>query len=456
MVFTSSFFDLFLGNSYSKNPIFRRTTFAGNLNFLKNLPLLRTRAHNDIRQRRERLQVRIAIRSEHPNIAKAFYRRKISFLASWLLIMTTQALGFGWAGLIRKYVVICGGPLTSSRFLFSDKDKLSKLLTTLKDPNVTNIDDDFEDPQSCNLYVVDICDNMRVVKEVKKYRTLGLEFYKSELSFPLDLAPIYSTATFLHANPLETACYNLHTVVTASKQLQLLHGEEFNKYKTLGLEFYKSELSFPLDSAPIYSGRAACDETGAAKFLHANPLETVCYSLHTVVTVVTASKQLQLLHGFRVLNSALQMLAISQRCWLARRSYPNFMETVQRDITHSMCAILVDWLVKVYILKELQGKVVTIGMRGNVVVESSLLDTVMLGVPVLCIVGSLKEYKVWGLQLLAKFENSYWSLYCKEAPCLGQKSHANKGKDGTSPPEEGAGVAIRESSEAIAEGGGVA
>ncbi|ONH90786.1 hypothetical protein PRUPE_8G074200 [Prunus persica] len=39
------------------------------------------------------------------NIIKAFYRRKISLLASWLLIITTQVLGYGWAGLLRKYVV---------------------------------------------------------------------------------------------------------------------------------------------------------------------------------------------------------------------------------------------------------------------------------------------------------------------------------------------------------------
>ncbi|PKA53252.1 Oligopeptide transporter 4 [Apostasia shenzhenica] len=39
------------------------------------------------------------------NIIKAFYRRKISFVASWLLIITTQVLGYGWAGLMRKYVV---------------------------------------------------------------------------------------------------------------------------------------------------------------------------------------------------------------------------------------------------------------------------------------------------------------------------------------------------------------
>ncbi|XP_074275815.1 oligopeptide transporter 4-like [Silene latifolia] len=39
------------------------------------------------------------------NIIKAFYKREISFLAGWLLIITTQVLGYGWAGLMRKYVV---------------------------------------------------------------------------------------------------------------------------------------------------------------------------------------------------------------------------------------------------------------------------------------------------------------------------------------------------------------
>ncbi|KAL3515453.1 hypothetical protein ACH5RR_022355 [Cinchona calisaya] len=39
------------------------------------------------------------------NIIIAFYKRKISFLASWLLVITTQVLGYGWAGLLRKYVV---------------------------------------------------------------------------------------------------------------------------------------------------------------------------------------------------------------------------------------------------------------------------------------------------------------------------------------------------------------
>ncbi|CAH9105194.1 unnamed protein product [Cuscuta epithymum] len=35
----------------------------------------------------------------------AFYRRSISFYTGWLLIITTQVLGYGWAGLLRKYVV---------------------------------------------------------------------------------------------------------------------------------------------------------------------------------------------------------------------------------------------------------------------------------------------------------------------------------------------------------------
>ncbi|KAJ8645518.1 hypothetical protein MRB53_007266 [Persea americana] len=39
------------------------------------------------------------------NIIKAFYGRSISFLASWILIVTTQVLGYGWAGMMRKYVV---------------------------------------------------------------------------------------------------------------------------------------------------------------------------------------------------------------------------------------------------------------------------------------------------------------------------------------------------------------
>ncbi|KAL5705507.1 oligopeptide transporter 4 [Ranunculus cassubicifolius] len=38
-------------------------------------------------------------------IIKAFYHREITILASWLLIITTQVLGYGWAGILRKYVV---------------------------------------------------------------------------------------------------------------------------------------------------------------------------------------------------------------------------------------------------------------------------------------------------------------------------------------------------------------
>ncbi|KAG0474764.1 hypothetical protein HPP92_014450 [Vanilla planifolia] len=38
-------------------------------------------------------------------IIKAFYHRSISFVSSWILIITTQVLGYGWAGLMRKYVV---------------------------------------------------------------------------------------------------------------------------------------------------------------------------------------------------------------------------------------------------------------------------------------------------------------------------------------------------------------
>ncbi|CAN6280599.1 unnamed protein product [Urochloa humidicola] len=39
------------------------------------------------------------------DIIRAFYRRSISFFPAWLLIITTQVLGYGWAGLMRRYVV---------------------------------------------------------------------------------------------------------------------------------------------------------------------------------------------------------------------------------------------------------------------------------------------------------------------------------------------------------------
>ncbi|XP_009795358.1 oligopeptide transporter 2-like [Nicotiana sylvestris] len=39
------------------------------------------------------------------DITKAFYFRNISFLAGWILVIATQVLGYGWAGIMRKYVV---------------------------------------------------------------------------------------------------------------------------------------------------------------------------------------------------------------------------------------------------------------------------------------------------------------------------------------------------------------
>lgn len=49
------------------------------------------------------------------------------------------------------------------------KDNLPKLLTALKDPDITNIDDDdLEDPQSCSLYAADIYDTMRVAELARR------------------------------------------------------------------------------------------------------------------------------------------------------------------------------------------------------------------------------------------------------------------------------------------------
>lgn len=39
------------------------------------------------------------------NIVKAFYKRNISFMTGLFIILTTQVLGYGWAGLFRKYLV---------------------------------------------------------------------------------------------------------------------------------------------------------------------------------------------------------------------------------------------------------------------------------------------------------------------------------------------------------------
>ncbi|XP_019175060.1 PREDICTED: oligopeptide transporter 2-like [Ipomoea nil] len=39
------------------------------------------------------------------DIIKAFYMRNISFFTGWILVTTTQLLGYGWAGMMRKYVI---------------------------------------------------------------------------------------------------------------------------------------------------------------------------------------------------------------------------------------------------------------------------------------------------------------------------------------------------------------
>ncbi|KAI3897024.1 hypothetical protein MKX03_015848 [Papaver bracteatum] len=57
----------------------------------------------------------------------AFYGRDISFLAGWLLIITTQVLGYGWAGLLRKYVLIFGGRVPSFKALHEkDTNRMSR------------------------------------------------------------------------------------------------------------------------------------------------------------------------------------------------------------------------------------------------------------------------------------------------------------------------------------------
>eukprot|EP00253_Pinus_taeda_P001021 PITA_01021 len=39
------------------------------------------------------------------NVVKIFYKKKLDFLVAFLIVMTTQILGFGWAGIFRKYLV---------------------------------------------------------------------------------------------------------------------------------------------------------------------------------------------------------------------------------------------------------------------------------------------------------------------------------------------------------------
>lgn len=36
---------------------------------------------------------------------KIFYKRSMTFLVALLVVLTTQVLGFGWAGMFRKYLV---------------------------------------------------------------------------------------------------------------------------------------------------------------------------------------------------------------------------------------------------------------------------------------------------------------------------------------------------------------
>jgi len=51
-----------------------------------------------------------------------------------------------------------------------------------------------------------------------------------------------------------------------------------------------------------------------------------------------------------LVNTDVSLLFITLFLQLVRRSLPNFMETVQRDITQSMRGILIDWLVEVSVI----------------------------------------------------------------------------------------------------------
>eukprot|EP01018_Ginkgo_biloba_P003687 Gb_13916 [translate_table: standard] len=39
------------------------------------------------------------------NVMKAYYKQNVNFLAALIIVLTTQVLGYGWAGLLRKYLV---------------------------------------------------------------------------------------------------------------------------------------------------------------------------------------------------------------------------------------------------------------------------------------------------------------------------------------------------------------
>ncbi|PKI66443.1 hypothetical protein CRG98_013245 [Punica granatum] len=38
-------------------------------------------------------------------VMKAYYKQNLSFLCAFLIVLTTQILGYGWAGMLRKYLV---------------------------------------------------------------------------------------------------------------------------------------------------------------------------------------------------------------------------------------------------------------------------------------------------------------------------------------------------------------
>lgn len=39
------------------------------------------------------------------SVLKVFYKKELTFLVALLVVITTQVLGFGWAGLFRRYLV---------------------------------------------------------------------------------------------------------------------------------------------------------------------------------------------------------------------------------------------------------------------------------------------------------------------------------------------------------------
>lgn len=39
------------------------------------------------------------------SVVKVFYKKQLTFIVSLLVVLTTQVLGFGWAGVFRRYLV---------------------------------------------------------------------------------------------------------------------------------------------------------------------------------------------------------------------------------------------------------------------------------------------------------------------------------------------------------------